>query len=263
MYESVNRQLRPKHSIRPRVAFVSFRLGGTDGVAVAARTWMRAFRDFGFEVRTIAGSGTCDLTLPWLAIGSTEQPDARELCAAVRDVDLVVVENLLTIPLNVPASAAVARALSGRPALIHHHDPPWHRPLLPGGSGLPASDPAWTHVTISSTAQQEFRVHGIPSTVVYNGFDLGRGPSDRSRVRAELGFGPDELVFLHPVRAIERKGIAQAVAFAERMQATYLADRASRGRLRPGPGAHPGRRSGACGAPCRADQRDGVGLQLG
>ena len=47
-----------------------------------------------------------------------------------RDADLVIVENLCSLPLNPAAAAVVAAACAGRPTILHHHDLPWQRPHL-------------------------------------------------------------------------------------------------------------------------------------
>ena len=65
-------------------------------------------------------------------------PTAAELDAALAGADLVVVENLCTIPLNLPAARAVAAGLRGRPAVLHHHDPPWQRAQWAHVTELPA-----------------------------------------------------------------------------------------------------------------------------
>ena len=111
----------------PTCAFVSFRLGGTDGVSVVADQWMDAFRSFGFDVFTVAGELPADHVEPGLAIDAREPPSERAVRDLLHAADLVVVENLLTIPMNLPASRVVARVLRGRPAVLHHHDPPWQR----------------------------------------------------------------------------------------------------------------------------------------
>ena len=89
----------------PTCAFLSFRLGENDGVSIVAREWMQAFRSFGFDIRSVAGDGPVDRLVPGLAIDSVVPPEAAELERALDGADLVVVENLLTIPLNLPASA--------------------------------------------------------------------------------------------------------------------------------------------------------------
>src|SRR5689334_394968 len=102
-----------RHWPMPVCALVSFRLGMSDGVSVVAAGWQRALGELGFEVRTIAGEGPVDSLLPGLAIRAQCPPDDDELRAALRGAELVVVENLCTIPLNLPAARALGRVLTG------------------------------------------------------------------------------------------------------------------------------------------------------
>ena len=201
-------------------AFVSFRFGPTDGVSIVARQWMELFRSFGFDVVTVTGDADADRPVPGLAIEATEPPTDGELADALADADLTVVENLCTIPLNVPAALATGRVLAGRPAILHHHDPPWHRPQYAHVTELPLDDPAWRHVTITATAAAEMAEHGLHTTVIHNGFDQP-GAGDREGWRNRLDVADGELLLAHPVRAIERKNVPTAVALAEEMGATY------------------------------------------
>ena len=114
-------------AVAPLAAFLSFRLGFTDGVSVVAEQWQRAFEELGWRTTTVGGGGIVNHLVPGLAIGATTSATRTELDEALEGADLVIVENLLTIPMNLDASAAVADALRGRPALLHHHDPPWQR----------------------------------------------------------------------------------------------------------------------------------------
>lgn len=204
----------------PTCVFVSFRLGGHDGVSVVAEQWMRAVRDLGFEVVTVAGEGPVDRLVPGLGIDAREPPDPDELRASLH-ADLVIVENLLTIPLNLPASQAVAAVLAGRPALLHHHDPPWQRARFRHVRELPPDDPAWRHVAINRLTAAQLRDRGIDAAVVYNGFDTDPPRGRRERQREHLAVRDDELLLVHPVRAIERKDIPRALALAEALGATY------------------------------------------
>jgi glycosyltransferase involved in cell wall biosynthesis len=202
-------------------AIVSFRLGLTDGVSIVADSWARALERMGFDIVTVAGEGPVDRTLAGLAIGAAEAPPTGEVDEALRDADLVVVENLGTIPLNLPAARAVAEVLRGRPAILHHHDPPWQRPEHAHVTELPPTDPAWRHVTINRLTEREMAARGIEATTIYNGFDVDAAPGDRVLTRKRLDVDDGELLVAHPVRAIERKGIPDAVSFCEELGATY------------------------------------------
>jgi len=138
----------------PTCALLSFRLGLTDGVSIVASAWGDALQAFGFDLVTVAGEGPVDRLLPDLAIRadvdseihSGHDPDdvpgrdpddvaarlTRDLEAALSEADLVVVENLCTIPLNLPAARVVADVLRGRPAVLHHHDPAWQQAKYAG-----------------------------------------------------------------------------------------------------------------------------------
>lgn len=205
----------------PTVAFVSFRLGRHDGVSVVAATWCEAFSSLGWSVTTVAGDGPVDHLLPGLAIDAATPPADAELRTALDAVDLVVVENLCTIPLNLPAARVVARVLTGRPAILHHHDPPWQRAEHAHVTELPPTDPAWHHVTINRLTEREMAERGIRATTIYNGFDVDAGPGDRDATRAALGVAPQERLLVHPVRAIPRKDVPAAIALAEALDATY------------------------------------------
>ena len=75
-------------------------------MAVEAAKWQGALATLGFSTRTVAGGGDADRLLPGLAIGATEPPTRSELEAALEDADLVVVENLCSLPLNPGAASA-------------------------------------------------------------------------------------------------------------------------------------------------------------
>ncbi len=198
-----------------------------DGVSVVARNWQRALEQLGFEVCTVAGEGPVDRTVPGLAIGATSPAATAaagltgEVHEALADADLVVVENLCTIPLNLPAARAVAEVLAGRPAVLHHHDPPWQRAQWAHITELPPHDPAWRHVTINRLTRAEMHDRGFDATCIYNGFPVDTGHADRAGVRQRLGIGDDDLVLAHPVRAIPRKDVPTAVRMAEELGGTY------------------------------------------
>lgn len=203
------------------VAIVSFRLGGADGVSAVAGRWRAILRRLGHRVLTVAGEGPVDRLIPGLAIGTTEPPEAGALADALAEADLAVVANLCTIPLNLPAARAVAGALAGRPAVLHHHDPPWQRERFAHVTELPPDDPAWRHVTINRLTQAQMAERGIGATTIYNPFEINAPPGDRHGTRRLLGVAEGELLLAHPVRAIPRKDIPGALRVCEDLGATY------------------------------------------
>jgi glycosyltransferase involved in cell wall biosynthesis len=205
------------------VALLSFRLGGIDGVSVVAASWARVLGAAGHQVVTVAGAGPVDRRLPGLAWppSGSAVPSRAALEQALGDADLVVVENLCSLPLHPEATAAVADVLAGRPALLHHYDLPWQRARFATLAGWPPDDPAWAHVTINDHSRGELAERGIAATTIRCGIDVRTRAGDRDATRARLGVGPGERLVLHPVRAIERKAVPVAVALAEDLGATY------------------------------------------
>ncbi|HXW35668.1 MAG TPA: glycosyltransferase [Acidimicrobiales bacterium] len=201
-------------------AIVSFRLVGTDGVSVEARKWSRALSTLGFEVTTVAGAGAVDHLLPALAIDADTPPSERDIEGALESADLVVVENLLSLPLNPGAASALAKVLAGRPALLHHHDLPWQRPQF-ARHPPPPDDDAWAHVTINDLSRRQMGERGMRARVLFNRFDVEIPPGDRESTRSKLGVAHGERLLLQPTRALPRKNVPAAVALAERLNATY------------------------------------------
>ena len=205
-----------------RCAIVSFRLGLSDGVSIVASSWARALNGFGFDVVTVAGAGPVDRCVPGLALSAeTSAATEADVSEALADADLVVVENLCTIPLNLPAARIMARTLRDRPAVLHHHDPAWQRAEHAHITELPPTDPAWRHVTINDLTRREFAARGITATVIYNGFDPDPPDGDRAKTREILDITEDERLLVHPVRAIPRKNAPGAVRLAEQLGASY------------------------------------------
>ncbi|MEY2450180.1 MAG: mannosylglucosylglycerate synthase [Acidimicrobiaceae bacterium] len=204
-----------------RCAIVSFRLGLSDGVSIVAASWAQALSSVGFEIVTVAGEGPVDRLVPGLALDAAVAPSYGDVDSALADADLVVVENLCTIPLNLPAARVVARTLRGRPAVLHHHDPAWQRPHFAHVTELPPTDAAWRHVTINDLTRRELAARDIAAMVIYNGFDPDPPLGDRDKTREILAVAPGERLLVHPVRAIPRKNVPGAIKLAEQLEATY------------------------------------------
>ncbi len=202
-----------------RLVVVSFRLGENDGVSVEAAKWVAAFHDLGHHVTTLAGEGDADRLMPSLAIGAREPLTDRELADALEGADLVVVENLVSLPLNVTARDALYRVLNGRRALFRHHDLPWQREqwqLAPA----PLDQTPWRHVTINELSRRELRERGVDAVTMHNTFDCAPPTGRRTETRAALAVS-DERLFVMPTRAIPRKNVAGGLALADELDATF------------------------------------------
>jgi glycosyltransferase involved in cell wall biosynthesis len=201
-----------------RLTVVSFRLGGTDGVSIEAEKWIHAFRTLGHDVHTLAGDGDADVIMPELAIRATREPRASDLRDALQGADVVVVENLTSLPLNVPAREVLYRILEGRRALFRHHDLAWQRTTSLDNES-PRNDPLWRHVTINDLSRRELLARGVVAETVLNAFDCAPPLGRRTRTRQALDV-LDELVLLFPTRAIPRKNVAGALELAASLEAT-------------------------------------------
>ncbi|MBC7169345.1 glycosyltransferase family 4 protein [Candidatus Bipolaricaulota bacterium] len=147
-------------------------------------------------------------------------------------IDLLVVHNLWGLPLNLPATVGVWRAVEVHqlPVLAHHHDFHWEReeyrsPTAAGVRDLvdkcfPPRSPRVTHIVINRIAHEELRRRGIPSTVVPNVFDFHSSPTPRESRWAlleHLGLSLADVVFLQATRIVRRKGIEIALELVARL----------------------------------------------
>jgi glycosyltransferase involved in cell wall biosynthesis len=196
---------------------VSFRLGSTDGVSIEARKWIDAFRRLGHSVTTVAGDGDADVIIKGLSIRSSDALDVLALTMALASADLVVVENMASLPLNVAATDALCEMLDDRPALFRHHDLAWQRPE--GVNSPPPIDrPLWRHVTINELSRRELRERGVTAVTIYNAFDPDPPRGRRDLTRSALTVASERLLLL-PTRAIARKNVPGAIRLAEELDA--------------------------------------------
>jgi len=155
------------------------------------------------------------------------------LYAFVRDFDieLLIVENALAIPMNLPLGLALTEfiAETGLPVIAHHHDFYWERQRFQVSCvgdylrlAFPPVLPSIQHVVINSVAAQELsRRAAVASVVIPNVMDFERPPAPADTytadVRGALGLAPDEYLFLQPTRVVQRKGIEHAIELIRRL----------------------------------------------
>ena len=141
------------------------------------------------------------------------------------DLDILVPQNALAIPMHVPLGIALTEFLSETriPAIAHHHDFYWERTRFAVNAvpeyldmAFPPSLPNMRDVVINQEAQEQLALRkGISSLVIPNVFDFDNPPappdSYAADVREELGLEPDDYFILQPTRIVPRKGIEHAI----------------------------------------------------
>ena len=147
------------------------------------------------------------------------------------DLEILIIENAVTIPLNLPLGLAITEfiAETGYPTIAHHHDFHWERQRFQVNcvgdylaAAFPPTLPSIRHVVINTIQSQQIASrYGVTSRVIPNVMDFDSPPSDpdsyAQTVRADFGIGQDEYFFLQPTRVIQRKGIEHAVELVRRL----------------------------------------------
>jgi len=248
------------------IAICHFRYGMLDGVSLEMEKWKRALERLGHRVAIIAGEDpTGEATvIPEISIAGAEgiRRDAftalsrtpRELTAEIERkaeriaeilietlqrerAELLIIENIWSLPINIPAALAFLRAVDtlGLPVVAHHHDFWWERDIYSPTCGeveallgemFPPAHPRAVHVVINSLAQAELqRRRGLRAEVVPNviDFDAPWGVDElNASLREDLGLAPEDIVFLQATRVVRRKGIEIAIDLVHRFQAEVL-----------------------------------------
>jgi len=141
------------------------------------------------------------------------------------DIDILIPQNCLAIPMHVPLGIALTEFLSETrmPAIAHHHDFFWERTRFSVNSvpeyldmSFPPKLSNMRDVVINQEAQEQLALRkGISSLVIPNMFDFENPPDPAdeyvSDVRKELGLASDDFFILQPTRVVPRKGIEQAI----------------------------------------------------
>jgi len=259
------RNSSPQH-IGRRIGFVSTRFASTDGVSLEARKWAEALERLGYTCFYFAGSSDRPAERSRIVPeASFMHPDARviyevvfsnhvrppevtrrihelkehlktRLAAFVRDFDieLLIAENALTIPMNIPLGLALTEhiAETGFPTIAHHHDFYWERQryLVNGVSdylamAFPPRLPSIQHVVINSLAATQLSLRtGVSAMLIPNVMDFDQPPPPPDEyardARAALGvpgLPPEEWLFLQPTRVVQRKGIEHAIELTRRL----------------------------------------------
>ena len=146
-------------------------------------------------------------------------------------LEALIIENALTIPINLPLGLALTEfiAETGYPVIAHHHDFYWERQRFMNNSvqdylsaAFPPNLPSIRHVVLNSVQARQLASRiGIAALVIPNVMDFDSPPpalDEYARsARADLGLAPGQYLILQPTRIIQRKGIEHAIELTRRL----------------------------------------------
>ena len=239
------------------IGFISTRFAGIDGVSLEANKWAEVLEKDGHSCYWFAGeldrAPTRCFLVPeahfkdeenkWVneniigrkvrdisvtdVIHALRQVLKRKIYKYVRkfEIDLLIVENALSIPMQIPLGLALTEVISELriPTIAHHHDFWWERTRFLINScwdyirmAFPPNLPNIKHVVINSAAQEELALRtGITSTIIPNVLNFENPPAininQARKWRADIGLDDDDIMILNPTRIIDRKGIEYAI----------------------------------------------------
>jgi len=245
------------------IGFVSTRFQGTDGVSLETGKWATVLKGMGYTNFYFAG--LCDrdpkktMIMPEAFFEHPVIQDIQKKCFKVYrrtsnvtglissmrrklkaglyrfiarfDIDLVIAENCLAIPMNLPLGLALTELIAetGIPTIAHHHDFYWERPRFYVNAvqdilntAFPPSLPSIQHVVIQSAADRELSYRtGLSPFVIPNVLDF-RKPAPginhyNEDVREALGVGEHDFLILQPTRVVARKGIEHTIELVSRL----------------------------------------------
>ena len=246
-----------------RVGIVSTRLAGTDGVSLESDKWVQVMEERRITCYYFAGELDRPPERSYLAeeahfnhpviqeiqqasFGVTTRSRSltrkiQEIKSKLKDdlyafisqykIDLLMPENSLTIPMNIPLGLAITEVIAetGMPATARHHDFYWERDRFSINAvsdylnmAFPPNLPTLNHTVINSYAEEQLALRtGISGRVVPNVMDFENPPPPpddyTSDVRQAIGIADDELFVLQPTRVVKRKGIEHAIELVCRL----------------------------------------------
>jgi glycosyltransferase involved in cell wall biosynthesis len=253
----------PSHHIK-NVGFISTRITGTDGVSLEIKKWADILERNGYKCLYFAGDSDRPQDKSFLVeeahfehpliqrINSdlfdnrTRSRETSETIQKIKDrlkealydfvkrydVDLIIPENALAIPMNIPLGVAITEfiAETGIPAIGHHHDFSWERGRFLINScrdylnmAFPPHLPSIQHVVINSLASEQLSYRrGISNIVIPNILDFAVEPPPLddycNDLRERIGLKDDDLFILQPTRVVPRKWIERSIEIVRNMK---------------------------------------------
>lgn len=246
-----------------RIGFISTRFAGTDGVSLEAAKWVAVLERLGHECFYFAGQAdTPPERTRVVPEAFWEHPDIAEIqmdafsqqtrpittsrrIAQLKErlkeqiylfadefgLDLLIVQNALSIPMNIPLGLALTEfiAETAFPTIAHHHDFFWERKRFLTNCvwdylnmSFPPNLPSIRHVVINSSGRHQLGLRaGVPSVLIPNVMDFDNPPAPPDAyvadLRANLNVEAGEYLLLQPTRVVQRKGIEHAIELVHRL----------------------------------------------
>lgn len=246
-----------------KLGFVSTRFAGTDGVSLETLKWAEVLESMGHEVFWFSGlsdrPAEVSMCVPeaffghpeneWLAKriwGVTQREPIvteriQDVAGYLKDmlrrfvdrfqIDVLVPENALTIPVHLPLGVAITEFLAetNMKAVAHHHDFFWERDRFSVNAvpdfldmAFPPRLPNLRHAIINRQGGEQLaRRKGVSSVLVPNVFEFEKEPPGideyTADIRQELGLAEDDILILQPTRIVSRKGIEMAIQLVARL----------------------------------------------
>ena len=241
-----------------KIGFIGTRFAGTDGVSLEAAKWAQLLWDYRHVSYWYGGQLDTDPEISTLVphahfsnpdiqwvndhlLGrTTRDPEVTRRIFALAEhlkrslydftrrfaIEILIVQNAMTIPMNVPLGVALATfiAETGFPTIAHHHDFYWERDRFSVNAmgdilrmAFPCTLPSIQHVTINSAGQRALsHRRGCSSVLVPNVLDFETSPPGideySSDFRQSIGLESDDILFLQPTRVVPRKGIEHSIS---------------------------------------------------
>jgi len=249
-----------------RVGMVSTRFAGLDGVSLEAVKVAAVLERLGHQVVWFAGERD-DAFRPGMTVEAAQfrnpaelarqaeyfgqvfrrpgligevRSEASLLIGALEEfvethgVDILMPQNALAIPMQVPLAMAITElSARGTLTIAHHHDFAWERdrfsPTAIGdllAASFPPRQSQVHHWVINSIARQELgRRTGLHARVLPNIMDFAIQPSegDAHAFRSAGRIEPEQKLLLQPTRVIPRKSIETTIELARHIPGAVVA----------------------------------------
>ena len=246
------------------VGFVSTRFAGTDGVSLESAKWAEVLwedrhvsfwyagmldraRDISMCIPEAHFNHPENIWINHQLWGRTRRcPEVsrriRDLAEYLKttlyeyrkrfDLNVLIVQNALTIPMHIPLGIAIAEFLleTRMPAIAHHHDFYWERDRFQISAvddylemAFPPRIPHLQHVVINQTGRERLAWRkGLPCLLIPNVFDFDIPPDPvddyAADLRQEIGLEETDRMILQPTRVVPRKGIEHAISLLRRLR---------------------------------------------